>query len=200
MNFKETSVFILLILIGFGCNKNALEQDPQTIYPQEYLPTYPGSEWRYMKSTGDTIIMRTEDDYVLHHFEDGNVRQSIDAYVPVWDGLAVYGYSASRNNQQPRAVLSTVLGETWHTGSSGNHIYTTGKNVALDSTITVNGVDYSNSIVIEYYENNPFGVHVTGYDCYSKNIGLIKRVDYIWYLSPAPPPTVWELIDYNINN
>ena len=107
---KKLSVctcLIVYLLLNFieGCKKKD-DPDPinyETVYPKPYFPVYPGSNWTYLKNDTETIILATEKEYKLDQyatsfsegtwFTSGHKYYSTKVYVPIYEGVAIYGYS-----------------------------------------------------------------------------------------------------------
>jgi hypothetical protein len=181
--------FFVIFVVLLSCKKEDVKKDYQTIYPQSYLPVYPGSTWQYTDETGDTIIYKTDDNYILNSYSSytlyGNATDP--AYVPYWNGNPVYGYSTplqtsspSNNEDYARGMkqvgyLSETKGEQWviYASQYGAAWRTV---VNIDTTIIVNSYSFNHVIVVNDSASFMFNSsHLTKTDYYAKDVGLIKQ-------------------------
>jgi hypothetical protein len=218
----------------FGCTKEKgpLPQEPgecgtefltppDTIYPGNYLPVYPGSYWIYVKtkfgpggtSTGfDT--MTTSPGYVLHSYlafapYGTDPDSTVPAYVPYWNNKPMYGYGTPMLvNYVPSLgsgmslyyYLSESAGATSYssTGNYGN-AYTTV--IAKDVPVTVGTTTFPQVIITEDYTYYYSELKLRAKHYYAKNVGLIKSELYPdpdWPQS-VQDTTILEISSYLIN-
>src|SRR4030095_5992968 len=93
--------FLAMIFFFSSCKKEEDDHSYPTIYPLPYLPVYPGSDWTYLDDDGDTIIYKTESNYILHSYSSAKLygAETEPVYVPVWRGMPIYGYSTPAESQ-----------------------------------------------------------------------------------------------------
>jgi hypothetical protein len=181
--------YLFFILVFFlSCKKE--KQEAQTIYPLPYLPVYPGSKWIYLNEVGDTVIQSTAPEYQLHQYNSYSIGGYMTdyVYVPFWNDKPVYGYSTPIDNMSAAFIhngltqigyLSEKKGEQWTTywsqyGSSFRVVEN------IDTSLTVNSINYYNVIKVCDYGHYPAGPGpqiLASVSYYAKNIGLIKE-DY----------------------
>lgn len=108
---KFKFMFGLILLFGIVFFNSCKEDpEPETIYPEDYFPVYPGSWWLY--SNGE--LKTTSSGYVLHAYEAdiASPYETEEAFVPYWDGHYVYAYSITQNSIE--FPLKQILHETKH--------------------------------------------------------------------------------------
>lgn len=216
-----------------------------TIKPDSYFPAYPGSWWTYKNSNGTTETHTVATKYVkdiikIYDMNTGSyITYEDTSYVPSYEGQLLW-----KNNwhyyitcgaiyipQQVPLVLniidSVATGYTWSTDciylGDGAAEYRTKKILKKDTTIIINDVSYSPTIVVleTYSGGYPSGCSTCTYNChidriyYTKNIGITKRetltgsVNYQKRGGPNPILTYKnqdsvlshsEIQNYHINN
>jgi len=204
-------ILILLVLIFPFCKKDEIK-NYQTIYPLPYLPAYPGSYWVYSQSN-NTITVNASDEYVLTSFKSNELQGTpLDSfYAPVLNNLPwgennffVVGYSTPvklGNHYSFVKILSDSLNDSW---SYNSYVVCSRMVNAIDSTVVVNNVTYSNVIIIEDHEEGcPTENSVIERFYFAKNIGLIKYTQCTWVIvsgmNQYQVDYNWDLIDYHIN-
>ena len=206
-------IIILAITVISACKKEqVVESQPQyaTILPLSYFPTFPGSYWTYEDTFGDTTHFTTSPDYILDAYFTSYGVLSDSAYVPYYNGQAIWWYSYDINFAQYQGGFSSlermlsdslVTGSTWTISSQANtKIHRQIKN--SDTTVEINGIFYSPTIVVdELYEVSSLFTQMTDRRFYTKDIGLIKHEKYD--LNPGSPLNISNttvIVDYYINN
>jgi len=176
--------FLAMIFLFSSCNKVEDDQNYPTNYPLPYLPVYPGSDWTYMDEDGDTIIYKTESNYILHSYYSAKLHgaETEPVYVPVWRGMPIYGYSTPTESQYNSGIYyqSIIVSEIQGTITYyhyDNHGYYGWSTVAFtDTSTSVNNLYFENVIVIA--DSSGSGYHqnekLRGYKYYAKDVGLIK--------------------------
>lgn len=205
---KSLFFFTAIILVFFSCRKDEIELQPQppappcdttfievrnndTIFPSEYLMTYPGSWWSYDNGSIEISFEWEEVPiYTRTNNEEGClVITSTYVYVP----RTTYGYIYKTNlikNEEPyKTKVTQLVGEVgstqtwsiWHEASDPQYsyefIYTFESLNAID-TMTVNGTLYSDIIKVYqswqwYYWADLGGPMNERYSYYAKDVGLI---------------------------
>lgn len=170
-------LFLLVVLVS-ACE---LDEDPQTEYPDSYLPAYPGSYWDY--NNGERIL--TSPTYELHsyEYEINSTKKTSEVYVPVYNGQYLYTYSVYQNSTQYplKKLLDEKTGEKWVINDVNNSPVIREVTHKLDTFIIpfpphTNPVDCVFTdviVVVEYIET--FGVdkwNVKEY--YADSVGLIQ--------------------------
>lgn len=170
MNKKFKILIGLFVFAGcaflFSCKD---EPEPETIYPEDYFPVYPGSWWLYSNGEKKT----TSSGYVLHAYEDdiASPYETVESFVPYWDGHYVYGYSITQNSTEfPLKTLLKETGSDWIVGRfEGNNIYRKRilKNVSID--------------IVQYPYNDPA-------NCDTSEIEVTETIvtDTLWELVQVP--------------
>ncbi len=196
-------VIYLLVLVFFlmNCKKKkeeVVDTPPEittptkidTIKPSRYFPAFPGSYWKYVNSSGDTITHSTSATYEKDSYTDrelnGSVTKSATAYVPRYDNIPIWGdyaHSGPIYNYQTIAANSLIpivpenfrIGGGWTTYAVG-HSYICGSIEKKDTSIQIAGKNYYPTIVVYFrsYYTGPVGYVVTK-KYYTKDIGLIKE-------------------------
>src|SRR5205809_1148367 len=117
MNFRLKYFWTLLILIE-SCtydkfDRGSLTALPDTIFPKQYLPVYPGSYWKYLDENNDTVIYKTDPAYKLHSFKSSalNGKSSNSVYVPFWNDKPIYEYATPDYNVTPAFQDEYALGK-----------------------------------------------------------------------------------------
>lgn len=207
LRVKPYTLLTLGLLTGSLSCRKADERCPDWSFgkvfePQEYLPIYPGSTWTYRDEDGAQVIKRVSSTYVPHSFIKGNCRTHT-AWVPLWDGLYMYGYQypAGESIGEPSVNLVPLLKEEprgtywildhWAGTMDFRRI------IARDTTIISNGIAYSPVISVARGTGaSPFpdqsALHE--YRHYARGIGLV-RVDRVSLTDTVPS---LELVSYSI--
>lgn len=221
--------FLLLALIS--CTKKVGEkikapektQDPvstpkiDTIKPNDYLPAFPGSYWKYITDQNVTVTYTTSATYLKDSYSyktpyggpDAKT-QSGTAYVPHYNGVPLWGYSGHTGPFYSYGFLIVPslipivsegkVGRIWTT-SADRHARSYKSILTKDTTIQIEGQSYYPTIVIgEFsYPSNNLGVPVPtsliGKEYYTKDIGLIKKETF--YANSASKEM--HLVTYHIN-
>jgi hypothetical protein len=188
---------ILLLLLGFlfilnSCKKP--EELPTYYIPQEFkdYAVFPvGSYWVYKDSVSgvlDTVTLQEQTFSIVEQREFGYNYESL---------VQVYYYSMEDDLYRAYNRFNDISFANWELYDIYNfHFicadigYISGfGNASVESffdTLIVNSVPYSNVFCIKW----PYYTAPKNYSYWSKNIGLIKKVD---------TTNVWELVDYNVN-
>lgn len=107
---KLQFIFAVIIFLSTACETST---DPETIYPESYLPAYPQSYWDY--TNGERVLTGTT--YELHSYESdiSSTEKTGEKYVPVYDGQYLYEYSITQNSTvyPIKTLLETTVGESW---------------------------------------------------------------------------------------
>ncbi len=203
---------LVLINLFYPCQKDQQDfSSPyDTIFPEPYLPVYPGSFWIY---NGGAIEYKVSDTYVLNSFVysvNGTLYGSKPCYVPIWKGLPVYKYSTPTGYRSIEAngadkattgfmndLLSFTVGDSaLDSASLGNHYWywrAFHYIAAVNISIVSGGNMYDSVIVVEKHMDFMFPWRKTNTYYYAKNVGLI-RVDNQF------DSTVLELDTFFINH
>lgn len=190
---------IILITLSPSCKKNhdaPAEPTPQTpvittqkeidtIMPRPYLPVYPGSYWKYSdNSTHSTSAAYVKDAY--HTVVNYKVVTSDTAYVPVYEGMFVWGYLNHREHaitfsENPFVTIideRLSVGNSWTVDFAG-HSGTSASIIAIDSTLVIDGKNYFPTIAIYYTYNANTANNSRSFprkiEYYTKDIGLVKQ-------------------------
>ncbi len=186
--------------------------DYDTILPKEYFPVFPGSYWVYNNS--DTL--RVMEDYQLYIY-DRLVNYYPREYVkdtvalPKFYPNSIYGevfiwrYEISKlwgSYREPawRGILSETLGQQFYQSASESGNQNIGLTIAVDTSITVNGVTYNDVIVTILYNRIfmlPPEMCFYRKEYFARGVGLIKREETDYPIS-IEISSVLELTDYNI--
>lgn len=163
---------------GENCETAVLPQY-DTIFPNSYFPAYPGSYWRYLNANNDTVLIETSSEYELDRYTFYLNIYSDYYYVPFYNGIPIYEYKehlapTSFGHQDPlvRIVSDTLMvGNSWVSGPWGDHPQRRRVIVAMDTVVTINGIDYGPTIVVaEYVPDFTFWKKY-----YTKDIGIVKE-------------------------
>lgn len=193
-----------------NCEPTFVEQSsPDTLYPSDYMPAYPGSYWKLVQNNPtypDTLTknctswIKKSAFYPISLEGCGSFYSKsswvTDTYgVPqVWGEKMLFGFSNEYKIEIP------VFG----TNSIDTTLYpeykTSGKDkIVIQSTsipeLTVNGTTYVDvkSVSYSFWSNGHFGFYPIGGTTYyfAKNVGLIRVYDPFHYIQH-------DLIDYYI--
>lgn len=140
-HFLPGLILLFGILFFNSCKEDPI---PDTIYPKDYFPVYPGSWWLY--SNGE--LKTTSSGYVLHVYEAdiASPYETEETFVPYWDGHFVYGYSITQNSTE--FPLKQMLHE------SKNEVWVVGRFEGVDILRKTTSKDISVDIV-QYPYNDP---------------------------------------------
>ncbi len=219
-------VIIFLVFFFMSCKKDVAVPAANssvafdTLYPNSYLPAYPGSYWKYMDSNGDTSGIYTgtyiKDCYCIAYknfFGQPVTYQVVSdtVFVPQYNGECLWGYSLNKHfsnygygNTLRRAVADSFAVNTkWQYSSSYINGTTSTKSImvfAKDTTIVINNTTYYPVIVMDdlFYPVTPSPV-ITNRYYYAKNIGLIKHEIFSFFPQQSITKTIL-LQSYFINN
>ena len=203
-------LLILALTFMFACKKDLIspyttKNAHDTIFPLSYFPVYPASYWKYVDSNNDTSIINVDPFYKKDCYTYGSIAFMSDTFfVPVYNNIPIWGYEAhtgpiSHSGSYP---LTRIVSDSLSVGSYWD-IYLWGgtgisrKIIAKDTTISISGISYYPTIVVEeYYSDGPPYYVWIAKRYYTKNIGLIREDNY-----NASDSTVNTkvLIDYFIN-
>lgn len=197
---KRVLLISLVILIASCRPKKETDVEPEipnvdpvvkydTVKSKSYFPTYPKSIWYYKNSKGNEIIHQTDSGYVLSSEPEVVKIYSKPAYVAKYDGRTMNGYDVLLSPGKPAPWFSLLpqimnVGADFLTQDTKPN-YSKAVTEAIDTTVTVNGIDYSSVVIIGYYvllENNKDPLSNKHYEIdkrvyYAKNIGIIKQQD-----------------------
>jgi hypothetical protein len=95
---KKILLLTPLLLLLWQCHK---EKPYKLVKPRSYYPVYPGSSWKYLKNGKDTVLWKTSDNYVLHHYKTRNGQESETVAVPFLNGQPIYGYERVQHIDPP---------------------------------------------------------------------------------------------------
>ncbi len=174
MRYLTIVVFIFLFA---SCKK---EGEVEFVYPEAYLPVYPGSFWDY--TNGERSVVNPN--YQVHWYEKSvnSTEVSTKKLVPLWDDKYVYGYSIYQN--YPNYPMKKLLAED---KSSWIVHQINGENIKREVVSITDSVDISllvNSIyidttfrnvitVVEYVDS--LGVNRwNSKEYYAKGVGLVQ--------------------------
>lgn len=175
--------------------------------PGKYLPIYPGSYWTYINQLGDTVTSRVDSLYIRDSTDCNGGYCSRRGLVPVWGGSRMWKYGSSKTDLYGKRLLYDQLREasvgTEWLATTVTHYDTSlpyRKVTAVDTSLTVRGVQFDSVIVIhEYYTGFLSGYWKADY-YYAKKIGLIMSnyKVYDWNTNTYETGSR-ELISYSIN-
>jgi len=208
MTARWTKVALAAIFLISGCSKEEDEHCPYfswapltTFYPLPYLPAYPGSSWTYADANGNVKVISTGSAYEGRIIDcDPEDCTSNLAFVPIWNGAPLYGYStlsiSSRSCSLVPLLQEAPVGTTWNTvyppwqGYSAERVI-----IALDTNMVVRGVNYTHVIGVADKDYNGSTTHTNAWRYYAKDIGVIREdlrmgTDSI---------LTYELVSYTIN-
>ncbi|MFM9026644.1 MAG: hypothetical protein ACKOQ6_01440 [Bacteroidota bacterium] len=202
MSFRLLSATFILLATITGCERNdspATNPPPatghDTIYPNSYFPCWPGSWWLYTDSNGDTSIARTDSVWRLDSYVIGGAAfQSDTFFVPIYEGVPVWGYEAhtgpiSNSGSYP---LSLIVSDSLPVGSSWLIHYWSGTGVSrriicIDTTLQSGPTVFYPTIgVEEYYSTGPQGEPTIAKRYFTSGIGLVRE-------------DIFNLIDTTVN-
>ena len=211
---------VAAILILVSCkketnpNKNhspALPEGFDTIHPLNYFPVFPGSYWKYIDTINDTILITTHDEYMKDAYRvDGASFQSdtffvpMYTYTPFYNNTPIWGYEAHTGpiSNAGSYPLTRLVSDSLPVGSSWTIYNWSGttidrKIIAIDTTISIDGIDYFPTIVVEeYYTQGPPSYIWINKRYFTKDIGLIKEE----LLNHSDSSIVTKLIlEFNVN-
>jgi hypothetical protein len=193
------NLWFLLLASGlfFSCSD---DNDLSIMYPNDFLPAYPGSWWSY--SNGDRSTVYPE--YVSHNYEPSinSPESTSDMLVPYLDGEYLYEYKITQmSTEYPvKKLLDTTVVTEWAVNFvNGETIYRKTTAVldsfylAKDSTLfkdVVTVVEFQESMGVTKWNTKEY---------YARDIGLI-RIDVNNPLDTLSAIIQKEIVDYNINN
>ncbi len=187
-------IILSLLLTGVflnSCEKNTKDNSVilvshfDTIYPNDYLPVFPGSFWKYHTEAGNIQVSRTSDTYILDYFEIPEAAYASDSfYVPLLDSIPIWGYEAHTEpiSHAGSYPFSKLLYDTVNVGFNWRIAYWAGNEnrrmiIARDTVIQLfNGQNFDSVIIVREYQSLPYNVPETWHKrYYAKNVGLIKE-------------------------
>jgi hypothetical protein len=175
-----------------------------TLYPLDYFPAFPGSYWKYIDSSGDTVVNATDSVYHKNCWAMSSAAYVSDTFfVPFYNGIPIWGYLAHEGpiSSSGSYPLRRILSDSLPVGSSWTIYYWGGtgvdrKIISKDTTIVIGTTSYYPTIVIEeYYTSPPIPMPIAK-RYYTKNIGLIREDLYNF---PDTTINVRLMFDYFIN-
>ncbi len=194
-------------MLTLGCSKEeddhcpGFDWAPLTIfYPGPYLPAYPGSSWTYQDANGNVKVVSTASGYEGRIIDcDLGGCTSNMAFVPIWNGQALYGYSTLYNSHSACFMAPLLkeapVGTSWNTmypwqGYSIQRVI-----IQSDTSMIIRGVNYTDVIGVADNEYNGQFIKTNAWRYYAKDIGIIredlrKGTDSI---------LTYELVSYSIN-
>lgn len=232
MNTICSTFIILIFCISLsGCKKDnapapscteVVEDftEADTIYPSDYLMTYPGSYWKYSGDYAGTTYSETDTclgwktvsmttigslNECTGIFKNYKIIPHTNyAVIAGWDSF----FAGETDNDSCRLMqlIDTTPGVFYYgtfgkTTSGAVKIY---KNECIEKipSMTVAGVVYNDVIHIkafyqEYFYHISNGPSWTYHHYYAKNVGKI-RTEITTNQGPLTTPSVWELVDYYI--
>ncbi len=170
-----------------------------TIFPNSYFPAFPNSFWRYLDTNGDTSSSYTSNTYILDYYMKPYppLVISASAYVPLYNGIPIWGYFEHQTNSLYNASLNMprILSDSLPVGTSWDDTFGAGSIGSrsikcLDTTIIINGISYDSTIVIEYSRrqaSNPMSKAPFLRRYFTKNIGIIREETLV--IDWGTPPT-----------
>ncbi|MFK8037040.1 MAG: hypothetical protein AB8B74_02025 [Crocinitomicaceae bacterium] len=224
--------FLLILTLGVSCKKKdcfeTIENNSlDTIFPNEYLPAYPGSWWEY----NDSVLIKTYDhwqEFTIEHTVQGKrcdylvkdirlvpvIDTDLDQYVL---GNTLFRWEKGKNyaGYNPD-ILFNPCQKNWTSWNGPNRYYVKGgakfsennksrRNITTESSMEVNSFLFENVKVIEekWYDS--------GYEIeakivyYAQNIGIIQEINTYLAFSDTLTYGFWktdtmEITDYFINH
>ena len=204
--FKYGFFVALVCMILFSCKKDvAINRGsgpvttsvaPDTVFPGNYFPSYPGSWWYY--DTGDSVIVDNNyhahifnaayytnmpyyDTLVLPRLRSNPIFNNADTFVYV----NKYGLSKGNAWTYREPAFIGLLSDTVNgqfgisAGFSGHQI--SGLTIQQDVSMTVNSVNYDSVIVCIHYDYWFISMGYTPQTCwttkeyFAKHVGMILR-------------------------
>jgi len=155
-----------------------------TIFPLDYFPAFPGSWWRYLDATGDTVTFSTDPDYRKDAYTIGEAAFLSDTVlVPVHNNIPIWGYLAhtgpiSHSGSYPftRMVSDSLpVNSSWVVAAwAGTQV--SRRIVARDTTVEVLQMEHHPTIVVEeYFSVGPPTYTWTTRRYYTKDVGLVRE-------------------------
>lgn len=171
-----------------------------TIRPNKYYPAFPGSWWRYLNESGDTVIREVSENYMKDSL--GGWNYYYISWVPFINGIGIWGnyyncciLSNGDSGLSKLFIASDTVNVSWLSGSisPGPNYKTYTKQLAFDTSIFIGELVYDSVIVVE--SHTEYGVNNWTRIYYCKNIGIIKKES----IDPDGEYHERNLIDYFIN-
>ena len=214
MDTKPTHWLLGLCLLVASCSPP--EDDPpppppavsyDTVFPQSYLPAFPGSYWKYTDMNGQVSSIGTGPDYIKDAYSESMSGFVSDTcYVPVYVGIPLWGYNLNAGPISHAGSItisallseSTPIGHPWQiVGHAGNAI--SRKVIARDTSISFSGQTYYPTIVVEeFYSQGPPQPWRINRRFYTQNIGMVREETYT-HTSYDSLTNVKLLTEYFIN-
>jgi hypothetical protein len=155
-----------------------------TLFPLDYFPAFPGSWWRYLDATGDTVLVSTDPVYRKDAYTIGEAAFMSDTVlVPVHNNIPIWGYLAhtgpiSHSGSYPftRMVSDSLpVNASWVVASwAGTQV--SRRIVARDTTVEVLQVAHHPTIVVEeYFSMGPPTYTWTTRRYFAKDVGLVRE-------------------------
>jgi len=197
------SVFVIFLILVLSCEK---EHKPETIYPKDFYPVYPGSWWQYLENDTLTVFDRVSDNYMEHSYKvgrDGDTAMSETVKVPFLNGNPIYGYefiehidSPFGNFYIPWPILSEEIGFEFERGffdkrmgDGSEYVLVKGKFIEDNEEIL---------ILTSHWGSECFERFNISFQKYVKGVGLT-----FWCIvDTTTMDTIYkkELVDYHINH
>ena len=181
---KYTTLLFFLFAGIVSCKKDGaiVPNEPIKIYPLPYFPVYPGSYWKYVTASNDTVIIRSEYDYRPFSFVYNNnelLYQTNNCLVPLWNNLYIFGYSYYENNKLI-PILATTLDSTWIVFSAFTPFlepfFYKKRIVILDTIMDIQNNRYDHVIkIVEFVFRENYPSYNIDSFYYAKDVGLIKH-------------------------
>lgn len=214
MNYLKLFILFMILYNLTSCKKDneEIEVNNDCITqqsPGDYFPAYPKSWWKYNNLNNESVEIKISTDYQEC---EGNCRailenlnkciQENSLIQRFYSGL---GTSATILSPIYSTTIDSVLicpisfstFEQQNSFISQDDVRYKRKTTTLDTSITINGMIYTNVLIV--YESNKFDSLHRYYDYFAENIGLIKR-DSVNQNDKTDLIEILRLENYHIEN
>lgn len=205
MRKTASYIFFLFLLINLtGCQKDKTEpviEEPtyDTLFPKDYFPAWPGSQWVY----NDTDTVKVNAEFELVEWTDEYGLNAQTKWVPRISSTAVREYEISGVIDVIN-LKGRIISDSENEGDNWSDFAVTGNSrlnaiINTDTSITVNEVVFDNVLVVRVWSEaapDPLNPYAT-YNYFAKDVGLIKSHRADW---PDSTVFVTELKAFSINN
>lgn len=206
-------IIVLFSMIAFSCKKEAQVLDTlvlthDTLKPNNYLPVYPKSWWRYNVDGDTTVMSRVSMEYHLYFYRTSDnssmspLVMSDSVWVPLLDSNPIYKYDKIQHVIPPYGdyycrwpILSETIGFVFRRDWSDTRYGDFSEYVEVKNKI-FNGTD--SVLILEGHWVYGPKISQKRFQEYTKGIGLTKDI----VVDTVSQDTISKknLIDYYIHN
>lgn len=157
------------------------EAEPEIVYPNSYLPAYPGSSWNY--SNGEQVVVSPS--YELHNYQPdiSSIEKTASKYVPYYNGSYLYEYSIIQNStvHPLKKLLEEKAGKEWLVNEINDvkimrQVTGTIDSMIIELPTETSSVEYLFEdvvVVVEFLDSLGYSKWNTR-EFYAKDVGLIQ--------------------------